>query len=452
MTTRQGSPFARRIAGTFATKVVSFGLNLVSTFLVARLLGPSGRGEFYLLTLVPATLLTFGQLGIPTALVFFTGRGYALGDLVRTCVRMLPAFALLAVLPAIALGGFLVRTVFAGVSELEFQIMVVIAPFLFGSMLGGAILLGRQAIGVTNLLSLGQTIGSLVLIASLVGVAGLGVRGAVGAYAVMAIAVAAATTILVRRLPASEPGAPRAGTRGLLGYGLRIYPGSLASFFSYRVDVFLLSVMLASPAQVGLYSLAVGLAELVFYVPDSVAMSFFPRVASSDRVAADEIAPSVARQTVLMTTCAALILLPVSWLAINLLLPAFVDGYLALVVLMPGVVALSVSKVLSGYVSGLGRPLPVGGVAVASLTVNVLANLALIPLFGIVGAAAASLISYSVNAAMMIVMSSRLSGTSPGRLVVPRRADAEIVVGIAKTLLREAWTVVSSALRPVRSR
>lgn len=448
MSPPQGSQFARRVAGTFATKVVTFALGLISTVVVARLLGPAGRGEFYLLTLVPTTLLTFGQLGVPSALVFFTGRGSSLRELIRTSLALVMPFAALVVVPVAVLGGFLARTILASVSEADLHVVILVTPLLFWSMLGSAMLLGRQAIGQTNLLSLGQTLTSLVLIVVLVGVADLGVHGAVYAYVIVGVGATITTAMLIRRLTPSPPQAPIIGARTLLGYGLRIYPGSLATFFSYRVDVFLLSAMLGSPTQVGLYSLAVGFAELVFYVPDSIATVFFPRIAASNRGEADGMAPAVVRQTVLMTAGAALLLLPASWLAIRLVLPAFADSYAALVVLTPGVVALSVSKVLSGYVSGLGRPLPVGGIAVASLVVNVVMNLVLIPLLGIVGAAAASLISYSVNAALMVLLSSRMSDTSPGRLVIPRRADAASVVRTVGLIIRDVRTVIRAPHGP----
>jgi O-antigen/teichoic acid export membrane protein len=205
----------------------------------------------------------------------------------------------------------------------------------------------------------------------------------------------------------------------LLHYGVRIYPGSLATFFSYRVDVFLISLLLASPASVGLYGLAVSLAELVFYVPDSIATAFFPRVANAERAEADVLAPQVTRVATLATALAAAALIPVAIVGVHLLLPAFVDSLPALIVLVPGVIALSISKVLSGYVSGLGRALPVGAIAVTTLVVNVVANLILIPAWGIVGAAAASLTSYTANAILMVVISARMARVSPRQLIVP---------------------------------
>ena len=79
----------------------------------------------------------------------------------------------------------------------------------------------------------------------------------------------------------------------LFGFGMRIYPASVAGFFGYRADVFLLSAIVGDPRTLGLYSLAVSLGELLFFVPDSVSTVFFPRVAGSERQAADQLTPIV---------------------------------------------------------------------------------------------------------------------------------------------------------------
>src|SRR5688572_28129179 len=69
------SPFVRRVAGVFTARIVMFGIGMVTSFLLSRLLGPSGRGAFALATLVPSTLFALSQLGLPSAFSFFAGRG-----------------------------------------------------------------------------------------------------------------------------------------------------------------------------------------------------------------------------------------------------------------------------------------------------------------------------------------------------------------------------------------
>lgn len=77
------TPFARRVAGVFATRVARFGIGFATSFLLAGMLLPEGRGQYALLVLVPGMLNALGQLGLPSAMSFFAGRGMRLDHLQR---------------------------------------------------------------------------------------------------------------------------------------------------------------------------------------------------------------------------------------------------------------------------------------------------------------------------------------------------------------------------------
>ena len=77
------TPFGRRVAGVFATRIVRFVVGFGTSFLLARVLLPEGRGQYALLVLVPGMLMALGQLGLPSAMSFFAGRGRSVADLQR---------------------------------------------------------------------------------------------------------------------------------------------------------------------------------------------------------------------------------------------------------------------------------------------------------------------------------------------------------------------------------
>jgi O-antigen/teichoic acid export membrane protein len=168
---------------------------------------------------------------------------------------------------------------------------------------------------------------------------------------------------------------------------------------------------------------------------------FFPRVAGMERQSADEKVAMVSRFTVLLTLIATVGLIPAAFLAVHLVLPDFTDALPAFLVLLPGIIALTVAKVLASYVSGLGIPLRVAIASGSALGVNIVGNLLLIPALGIMGAAVASLISYTINALMLIVIASRLSRRRPHEFVIPTRAEIDrLWAGIreTRTMLRRA--------------
>ena len=97
--------------------------------------------------------------------------------------------------------------------------------------------------------------------------------------------------------------------------------------------------------------------------------------------------------------------------------------------------------IVQSYIAGRGRPGPVSAGATVALLTNVVANLILIPQFGIVGAAMASLISYSALALMMVVVACRLSHLSPLTIVVPRKGEVRLL-----------WSAAGRAVSSVRAR
>ena len=423
--TTLSSPFARRVAGVFATRVAQFIIGFANSFLLARLLGPAGRGAYYLVTLTPSTIFSLGQFGLPSAISFFSGRGRSTRSMLATTL-VSGAF-----LSLVLLGGtwlllpWLEENVLQAAPPDLVRIALISLPFQFVASFAGAMLIGRQILRNYNVILVSQSVLALSLTVIVVGVLGFGVAGAVVGNLTVAVAGALAVLAESRRVmradarPAGSPVRPLE----LLSYGLKLYPASVTSFFSYRADVYLLGWLLGDPAAIGLYSLAVSMAELTFFVPDSVSTVFFPRIAGAERVNANEMAPLVCRFTVLITILSAIGLIPVAYAAVYLILPAFSGSLPAFLVILPGVVALSVSKILSSYVSGLGLPTPIAITSSGALVVNVLANIALIPRFGIVGSSVASLISYTAHASILVAISSRLSGRPVHAFVVPRGSE-----------------------------
>jgi O-antigen/teichoic acid export membrane protein len=424
---------------------VQLACTLAVSFLLARLLGPDGRGVYTLLVLVPTTLFALGQLGLTSAMVFHAGRGGRLADLERHTLILGLGVSAVVVAGALIVLPVLEPTALRLAPPDLLRLALLAVPLRLVATLGGSVLYGRHMFRAYNLILALQSVLGLLLVLLLVGLLGGGVDGALAAYLLFLGFGTVAVVLYLdgvrrrdERLVETSGGSTEAGVpvsaRQVTSYGLRLYPATVGTFFGYRADVFLLGWLLASASDIGVYAVAVSLAELVFNVPDAVSTVLFPRIATASRTEADELAPSMARMTILVTAAAALALVPVAWVALRVLLPAFVAGMPALIVILPGIVALSVAKVLTSYLSGIERLAPVTTAAVASLVLNVLANLVLIPGFGIVGAAAASLVSYTAYAVLMVGFASRASGASWWLFVIPQADDVRRLASAARRL------------------
>ena len=122
----------------------------------------------------------------------------------------------------------------------------------------------------------------------------------------------------------------------------------------------------------------------------------------------------------------------------------FADAGVALRLIIPGVVAYSVVAVLSRYLTGRGRPGTGTLILLLGLAINIVANLILVPRYGILGAAMASSLSYGLTAAVMLAVFIRLSGRGLAETLIVRPSD----IAAAFSVLRAVSRRLSGHRRP----
>lgn len=84
-----------------------------------------------------------------------------------------------------------------------------------------------------------------------------------------------------------------------LSLGLRGQLGDLATFFNYRLDVFVVNYFLG-PADVGIYTIGVIVSESIWQIPQAAAVALFPRTARTLDQGASEFTCLVSRQVLLI--------------------------------------------------------------------------------------------------------------------------------------------------------
>jgi len=438
--TPMADEYSGRVLVLFATSVLTTGIAFLIGLMLARLLGPSGKGDFYLLTLLPATLTVLIQLGLPQAFGYFAARGQTVG-INRKSIVLTVALGFPALLATIILIPVLRSTILGFLDPYEIVLGVSVLPLLLMATFTTGTLLGRQAVRWYASVNIGLTIASLCIYLTLVGIMGLGLVGAL--WAAVLVACIGPVGYLIGAVRATRWIAKpqRVTYRELFRYGLPLYPGNLTQYFSARVDVYLLAWLVPDPAaSLGYYSMAVTMAQTVFFFPTAVSTMFFPYVVEASREDSGRNVAMVSRVTLIVTAGFALALAPAVTVMIHVILPAFDDALPAFYVLLPGIISLSLVKVLSSYLAGLALTGWLSSVNVASLGLNLVANLILIPPLGIVGAALASLISYSASALALSVRASHLSQSSVSDFWIPHFSDVrfafETTLGLGRRLLR----------------
>jgi O-antigen/teichoic acid export membrane protein len=229
-----------------------------------------------------------------------------------------------------------------------------------GSLLSAAIALRRQVLnGLGDLSSANASLLIQALALPLILLPTIIIIGSTANIALGAYVVALVTTLMgtfwlrdIRRLPG--PNWDSSLTGPLLRYGLKSQTVTLALLLVYRSDLLLVNAYLGVAAA-GVYSVALTLSEILRGIAETAQMLVVARAADVDLSARAE---AVARQAVLATMAAGLLMAAVS----HVLVPAlFGEAYrgasAAFWWLVPGVVGLALSYCLSPLLFLEGRVL-----------------------------------------------------------------------------------------------
>jgi O-antigen/teichoic acid export membrane protein len=210
-----------------------------------------------------------------------------------------------------------------------------------------------------------------------------------------------------------------------LNFGLQAHLGNMFHFLNWRLDLLVVNFF-AGAANVGFYVVAATLAELLWYLPDAFGFVLFPKTASSDPETASQFTPKVARLSTFITAVAALGLFLVSRQAISVIYTEeFLPALYPLWILLPGVVALSYSKVIFSDLGGRGKPYYATYASLIAFLVTVVFDFLLIPRWGIIGAAVASSLSYTTNAVLAIAFYVRLTSNRLTDVLFIQKGDVE---------------------------
>ena len=452
------TPVAARAAATWASLIATLGCTLLARMLIARSLGPEGIG-LYALMLTSAWLAgTVLSVGLPAYNASFA--------MTQRPAVLLANSAAWNGAWLLVLCGMCAPLLMASPSPAWTLIIVGImsAPLFAMLECSRGILQGIGAIASYNWLWLSSGVLNVAIVAALAAMSRLSLKGAVVSWLLSNALAALAALGLVSSLTG---GMGRIDVRTLFGsfrFGAQAWLSQLTGILNFRIALLLTQALLGT-AAVGLYSIAITIAEVLFLLPNALAVVTVSRYASAS---ADEARTLLRRSTrwvlALNSACgiagglAGLVLIP--WL----FGASYAPSSRLLLILLPGVIAYTPVGVSAWYFNAhLHKPsanLFVGGV---SALMNGILTLLLAPHFGIAGVAWAATTGYlcgSLLNAMLIRHLSAAPGVpapAPLRRVLYRALSA-VDYGIAGVLyfvvprhIRAGWVAPGTVLRNRRA-
>ena len=377
----------RKVLHTFVSRGINAVLNLLLVLVTARFLGAEVRGEISLL--VASMNLSLHAVGLAggAALLYLVPR-FAPGHLYRISIGWMLLVSVLTI-PVLQLAGQ-----FQGLSA---GLWLLLLLLFNAANVNRYMLLAFRKIELDNRIGIGFGALQLALLGAFL-LWGSGRNLLLFVYVLLAAnaALLLLTSVLVAKHWPQESTKQEQGVfKAIFGHGFWVQIANIAQLFSYRLSYYLLEGQLGAEA-VGVYGVAVSLAEALWIVSRSISLVQVSEIANSNNaLEQQQLTATWSRVTTWLTLVCLIPLLtiPDAWF-VAVFGAEFTGIRTLLFWLAPGILALATSNILTHYFSGKGKYQLNALVSAFTLVVVALLLPMMIAQWGVVGAAAGQSIAY----------------------------------------------------------
>ena len=368
---------------TIFTKIMAVVIGLIASSYSNRFLGPELKGELGRISSMISIVAVTANFGLYQPYPYYKRQNEpdVLDKFLRIFLLQFIAYTVIGILAASVLNSFaltavcLIAPIQVLANQLSFMIMVEDVKFknkiFFTARITNTLItiLAFYTMDRTILVSL-----ALVVVGDLI------------------------TVIMALRRMKRMPNPLRADLRfaaKIVPFGFVSMITTLMITLNYRVDTLMMGYMFGIPdVEIGFYTLGVSLSEYGWLIPDAFREVLFSRTAKDDAIG--EVTMSM-KVNLYLTLCmiAGILLLgkPVIWLLAG---AEYLPAYPVTVLLIAGIIPMSYFKIIGTLLLAQGKKYTYLGMLTLSVVANIICNCFTIPLWGKMGAAAASVVSYTV--------------------------------------------------------
>jgi len=204
---------------------------------------------------------------------------------------------------------------------------------------------------------------------------------------------------------------------------------NIIQFIAFRADYWLISIYY-DHVSVGVYAQASKFAQLLWIIPGVLAGLIVPALKNEGQKLSDSKFISLCRVSFYIHIVLTLLLIIAALIIYSFFLPPiYFDGFLSLLIMIPGYLIFTITTILAAYFSA-NRLLKINLIgSVLCCILMILLDLILIPLFSYKGAAIANLIAYSITTAYFIFRSMPVTNSSFKGFFTIKKSDFDLFSG-----------------------
>ncbi len=416
----EGDKFAFDVGWIFSSSAFKLILGVITSLVMAYYIGASGLGLWVMLFSI-TSLSEVTNLGIPSATTKYVAEFK--DDNTRLYQVVSASFILsiiLGTLTAVAL--FILADRITEIFNmplltplLKFFILSIPFNYIVGSVI--ATLNGLRNMKLVSLLNVtSQSLNFVFVIIPII--LGYGLNGAIIGFIISTIIYTLVAMFFFRRIVAELTLIKfKETSKILLFFGTQTVLSSIVGIILYRIDILMIAYFL-TPTDVGIYSVAIAIARMIWIIPQSINAVSFPTFShywgTSEHNMAIKLFDKALKYSLFMLAVIGFLLAIFGKDAILLLYGnMFLPAVLPLQILLIGAVVRGTIISIGSIWLSVGRPDMGYKLPLITVGPNILMNYILIPTYGIVGAAIATMLSFLFNAFVSLIFINRILRLKP---------------------------------------
>ena len=432
MSTLQSSAVLRLSAVGLALRVALLVVVITNALLLARMLGPSGFGQYFLFLRLVSVLAALADLGFSQSVNAFCGRHREWRRHIHNVMLWLvPIFSLAATVLAGLVLWFAGQTLLPNLTRSLMVLAFFVLPLSLYANLWNSMMIGIAQIWRVNLVQLVMCTVSLSLTVIFVVVLQGGVKAAANIYVVVMFAQFLVMLIMGLRFGKHVPAeSPQDLRNTMMSFGLRAYPGAIGHLLFIRIPVFIINIT-HGPAAVGIFSIAQQIAEKLLLPVESIQDVVYERMSVLPAQAAAAAMNLYLRLTWWGVWGTVIFASVFSYVGVGLVLgSAYTQAIGVAQILFVGSAFAAVSLLLDTFfVNQLHRPGLVSILAWVKFLLGLVFSLLLIPSFGVRGAAVSVALMQIIGAVVYVYLYVRVTKSGLKDLLYIRVNDIALLRG-----------------------
>jgi len=420
--TKENNSVLNNIFFTFGASIISLLIGTSIGIIIARTLGPSGKGLLAVIAMVGTVVLSLGNLGIGAFNTYaISNKSVQKKDIVGNSFWLGLIIGIICFL-VILVFSFNFPIFFRNIPRSYLLLYLLSLPFFLWSNFFYAILTGEQKFRKLNILAIiTQTI-NLVGVILLLLVFKLDVFYILIWYVLVNIVNALFPMGFIFLTDGIHFNLNLQVLKKALNYGFKICLTGIFALLILRVDLYMVNFF-KGMAEAGFYSLASSFGNVFFILPSSIIAVIFPKINAEEKPKKELIA-KYSRISLflvfLMAIGALLFIRPIIGLLYG---QVFLVSIRPIIFLLPGLIAWSVATVLSQYFFSIGYPLKLTVCWFLVAALNVVLNFIYIPQYGMAAAALSSTVTYLLALGFHYYFFNKETGMGLYDVFVPRKDE-----------------------------